>query len=54
MPIYSFVCDNEKCEKTTKIMEFLVKLASFDRDVPCPGCGKPLRRLLSAPYFSIR
>jgi putative FmdB family regulatory protein len=53
MPLYSFVCDNRECAKKDKIMEFLIKLASFDKEVTCPGCGRILRRLLSAPLFTI-
>jgi putative FmdB family regulatory protein len=53
MPLYSYVCDNEDCEKKTKIMEYLVKLAAYGEPVPCPGCNRQLRMLLSSPRFTI-
>lgn len=54
MPLYSYTCDDSKCEKSHKIMDVLVPLKQFDEAVKCPVCRKPLVKMLSAPYFKVK
>ena len=54
MPLYAYCCENKRCEKHTKILQYIVPLKKFDEPIPCPKCGKPLRRELSAPYFTVK
>jgi len=53
-PLYSYTCDDPKCEKSRKIMDFVVPLRQYDAKVKCPKCGKPLTKVLSAPMFRIK
>lgn len=54
MPLYDYECTNKKCAKRDKIMQFIVPLAMFDKIIKCPHCMKPLVKMLSAPFFSIK
>lgn len=54
MPLYSYTCDSKKCPKSNMVLEFIVPLSMHDAEVKCPKCGKPLSKLLSAPFFKIK
>ena len=54
MPLYEYCCNNEKCEKSEKILSYMVPLARHDEKIPCPKCRKTLRKLLAAPYFNVK
>lgn len=48
MPIYEYRCDNDACERRGERFDRLQRL-NDDTDAPCPACGAPATRLLSAP-----
>ncbi len=54
MPLYSYTCDNKKCKKSKMVLEYIVPLYLADSEIRCPKCDEPLRKMLSAPYFTIR
>ena len=54
MPLYQFSCTDKKCAKAKMVMEFIVPLSMHDSEVKCPKCGKPLEKMLSAPFFKIK
>lgn len=54
MPLYTYTCETKKCEKSKVYMEFIVPLSMHDTEVKCPKCGKPLTKMLSAPFFKIK
>lgn len=43
MPVYEFRCQN------AHLHECALPLSSDRREVPCPDCGGPARRMISAP-----
>ncbi|MFO7651846.1 MAG: zinc ribbon domain-containing protein [bacterium] len=44
MPIYEY-----RCAGCGRVFENLRERAAADSPAPCPGCGKPAERILSAP-----
>jgi hypothetical protein len=52
-PLYRLICNNEKCEKHVKVMEYMVPLARFHDIIKCPVCKKPLEKIMSAVPFKI-
>jgi putative FmdB family regulatory protein len=54
MPLYDYECENDRCPKSKMVMEFIVPLSVHDAQIKCPKCGKPLKKMLSAPYFKIK
>jgi putative FmdB family regulatory protein len=53
MPLYQLVCNNEKCAKHVKIMEYMIPLSRYDDEVKCPDCNEPLEKIMSAVPFKI-
>jgi predicted nucleic acid-binding Zn ribbon protein len=51
--LYRYTCDNPKCRKHYKALDYMIPLSRYDEEVKCPECKKPLRRLLNAPPFKI-
>jgi putative FmdB family regulatory protein len=41
------------CEKCKKIFEVGVELKDFDKEVKCPKCKKPMKRVLHPVRFRI-
>lgn len=54
MPIYQYSCENKECSKSKMVMEYVVPLKMFDTGINCPKCGKPLVKMLAAPFFKIK
>lgn len=54
MPLYQYSCQTKNCDKAEMILEYIVPLSMIDFKIKCPLCKKPLVKLLSAPYFSIK
>jgi putative FmdB family regulatory protein len=44
MPMFDWTC-----MKCLKIFEAVVKVADLDKEMKCPHCGEPIKRLVSAP-----
>jgi putative FmdB family regulatory protein len=49
MPLYQYWC-----KKCLKYMEAIIPLIDSDKEIECPHCGEKMRKLLSAPYFTIK
>lgn len=43
MPIYEYLC--ETCKETFSL---LLKMSSGSEEIPCPKCGAPARKQISA------
>ena len=48
MPLYQYICQNCK-----KYYEVIVKLDTT-KEPECPHCKGKLKKLMSAPYFTIK
>lgn len=51
MPIYEYRCEQPGCDRHGERFERLQRMA--DPDAPCPACGHPAVRLLSAPSVAM-
>lgn len=51
MPIYEYRCDNPACAERDSRYERLQRL--HEPDAPCPHCGAPGTRLISAPSVAM-
>mgnify|MGYP000902706793 CR=1 FL=1 len=52
MPIYEYRCDHAGCPTPGLRFDRLQRL-SDDTDAPCPSCGRPATRLISAPSVTM-
>lgn len=52
MPIYEYRCDNPDCARPGGRYETLQRL-SDEQSAPCPSCGKPGTRVISAPSVAM-
>lgn len=51
MPIYEYRCDHAGCDHCGERFDALQKLGADD--APCPACGHPGTRLISAPHATL-
>jgi putative FmdB family regulatory protein len=52
MPIYEYICENEKCSQN--IFEKLVNLKDKDKVVNCPICNSEAKKKISSFGFSLK
>jgi putative FmdB family regulatory protein len=48
MPLYDYYC--RFCHK---LFEAIVPLALSGKELKCKYCGKPLKKLVAAPFFKV-